>query len=124
MKNYSPLPQFLYAAFLFVASAAVSAADATRHPISVTDLLQMQRVADVQISPDGAWVAYTVAAQLPLLVITSDDRVAGDSVELLKVVRASGGKRITEKHFATDHVFSDARIALESTVIEWLQTLK
>jgi dipeptidyl aminopeptidase/acylaminoacyl peptidase len=61
MKTRSTLSRLLCAALFLVASVAGSAADAVRHPISVDDLLKMQRVADVQISPDGAWVSYTVA---------------------------------------------------------------
>lgn len=45
---------------LFFASVAF-AADTPRHPISVEDLLSLARVGDVQISSDGAWVAYSVA---------------------------------------------------------------
>ena len=36
-------------------------AQAARRPIATGDLLAMQRVSDPQISPDGRWVAYTVA---------------------------------------------------------------
>lgn len=45
---------------LLLASAAF-AADAPRRPITVEDLMALARVGDVQISPDGAWVAYSVA---------------------------------------------------------------
>src|SRR6476620_413856 len=32
-----------------------------KHAITVDDLLAMHRVAEAEISPDGKWVAYTVA---------------------------------------------------------------
>ncbi len=48
------------AAFLLFALAAAAQAP-TRRPITVQDLLSIHRVSDPQISPDGQWVAYTVA---------------------------------------------------------------
>src|SRR6266542_3563527 len=38
-----------------------SSAFAAGRPITVTDLLSLQRISDVQVSPDGARVLYTVA---------------------------------------------------------------
>ena len=62
-------------------------------------------------------------ARLPLLVVTSDDGLLGDANALVGGVRKAGGTRITERHIATDHGYSDSRIALESVVIDWLATL-
>jgi dipeptidyl aminopeptidase/acylaminoacyl peptidase len=45
---------------LLLLAASVFAAESARRPISIDDLLLVQRVGDVQISPDGQWVAYTV----------------------------------------------------------------
>lgn len=63
-------------------------------------------------------------ARLPLLVVTSDDGLAGDARALVAGVRQAGGTRITERHIATDHSYSDSRIALETAVLEWLATLR
>jgi dipeptidyl aminopeptidase/acylaminoacyl peptidase len=41
--------------------SAASAVNANRRPITVQDLISIHRVSDPQISPDGQWVAYTVA---------------------------------------------------------------
>jgi len=46
-------------AFLLLALAPAAAAD-KRRPIKVDDLFKLKRVGDPAISPDGAWVAYTV----------------------------------------------------------------
>ena len=59
----------------------------------------------------------------PLLVVTSDDGLAAMDDKLAAAVKADGG-RVTRVHFATDHSYSDKRIALEAAVIEWLQALK
>jgi len=37
------------------------AAQEAKHPITFDDMIKMHRVAEPQISPDGKWVAYTVA---------------------------------------------------------------
>ena len=60
----------------------------------------------------------------PLLVITSDDGLTPGPTHLAAEVRKSGNTHVTEKHFATDHAYSDHRIALEATVLNWLATLK
>jgi pimeloyl-ACP methyl ester carboxylesterase len=63
-------------------------------------------------------------AKLPLLVITSDDGLAPEVAALVKAIEARGGKSVKTVHFATDHSYSDHRIALESEVLQWLAGLK
>ena len=56
---------------IFLRSAAVTAlilacgfeiaAQEAKHPIAFDDMIKMHRIAEPQISPDGKWVAYTVA---------------------------------------------------------------
>ena len=60
----------------------------------------------------------------PLLVLTADDGLASDGDKLVAKVRAAGGTHVTTQHVATDHSWSDSRIALESAVIDWLATLR
>ena len=48
-------------AVLLASGAAASGAD--RRPISLDDLARLREVSDPQISPDGNWVAYTVASE-------------------------------------------------------------
>jgi pimeloyl-ACP methyl ester carboxylesterase len=61
-------------------------------------------------------------ARHPLLLVTSDDGLAGSSDALAAAVRKDGGT-VAEVHLATDHSYSDQRIALESAVIRWLDSL-
>jgi len=63
-------------------------------------------------------------AKLPLLVITSDDGLAPGATALVKGIEARDGKNVKTAHFATDHSYSDHRIALESAVLQWLAGLK
>jgi len=61
---------------------------------------------------------------MPLLVLTSDDGLAEHSDALVAAIKAAGGKNVTTSHVATDHSWSDHRIALESTIITWLSGLR
>jgi uncharacterized protein len=60
----------------------------------------------------------------PLLAITSDDGLAPQTDALVKAIEAKGGHKVTAMHMATDHSYSDHRIALESAVIEWVGGLR
>jgi pimeloyl-ACP methyl ester carboxylesterase len=61
---------------------------------------------------------------MPLLVLTADDGLAPDGDALVHGIQTKGGKNVTTMHVATDHSWSDHRIALESIVITWLAGLK
>ena len=62
-------------------------------------------------------------AQTPLLALTSDDGLGPDTDALVHAIEAKGGHKVTATHVATDHSWSDHRIALESTIITWLAGL-
>jgi arginine/ornithine N-succinyltransferase beta subunit len=59
-------------------------------------------------------------AQHPLLVVSSDDGLAPGTDALAAAV----GKGVTKVHLATDHSYSDQRIALQSAVVDWLAKLR
>ena len=61
---------------------------------------------------------------VPLLALTSDDGLAPQTDALVAAIRDAGGTRVTSRHVATDHGWSDHRIALESAIIEWLAGLR
>src|SRR6266403_1108851 len=61
--------------------------------------------------------------QTPLLVLPSDDGLAPDSDALVHAIEAKGGHKVTTIHVATDHGWSDHRIALESAILTWLAGL-
>jgi pimeloyl-ACP methyl ester carboxylesterase len=58
--------------------------------------------------------------QTPLLALTADDGFAPDTDALVSAIHAQGGHEVTAMHVATDHNWSDHRIALESTILTWL----
>jgi uncharacterized protein len=81
--------------------------------------------AEVKAHAETFVVANTAAglAQMPLLALTADDHLAGNTDSLVEAIKAKGGTRVTSMHVATDHGWSDHRIALESIVITWLAGL-
>jgi len=84
------------------------------------------QMADELIANAGAWrfaTAYAGLASTPMLVVTSNDGLAPANDALVAAVRARGNRNVTTVHFATDHSYSDKRIALESAVIRWLETM-
>jgi pimeloyl-ACP methyl ester carboxylesterase len=74
----------------------------------------------------GRWAFISRAVDLkdrPFLVITSDDGYAAANDAFVSALRRAGDDRITTKHFATDHVYSDQRLELSASVRKWLKTL-
>jgi pimeloyl-ACP methyl ester carboxylesterase len=62
--------------------------------------------------------------QMPLLVLSADDGLAPQTDALVKAIEDHGGKKVTAIHVATDHGWSDHRILLESTILNWIAGLK
>ena len=56
----------------------------------------------------------------PLLLIGAEFAGAPGTRKLAAAARGANAKALTEAYMATDHSFSDARIALEGEVIRWL----
>lgn len=81
-----------------------------------------------EVLASGAKLRFAAAvpglARIPLLVLSSDDGLAPGTDTLVKAVRAEGNTRVTTVHKATDHSWSDKRIALESAVVNWLARLR
>ena len=83
-------------------------------------------LADEMLLHHKEWDFVTYASlfgQRPLLLITSDDGLAPGATHLAAAASKLGNSRVTEAHFATDHAYSDQRIALEAAVLNWLATL-
>lgn len=67
--------------------------------------------------------AYDRIDQVPVLVVTANDRYGPSDDALASALRAHRGQPITAVHMDTDHVYSDHRIALQAALIRWLQSL-
>ncbi len=57
----------------------------------------------------------------PVLILTADDGLTADNQRLAQALKAAGDNDVTEEHMATDHSYSDRRIALETSVVRWLE---
>jgi len=62
-------------------------------------------------------------APRPVLITTSDDGSAPSNGALADGLRKAGDAKVHLVYMATDHGYSDHRIALETAVIEWLESL-
>jgi uncharacterized protein len=62
-------------------------------------------------------------SKLPFLALTSDDGLQAHTAALVAAIKTAGGTHITEVHANTDHGWSDHRIALQTSVIQWLTAL-
>jgi pimeloyl-ACP methyl ester carboxylesterase len=60
----------------------------------------------------------------PVLVVTSDDGLAPDLDTLVDNLKKLGDTEVNEVHIATDHAYSDHRIALQETVLNGLDHLE
>lgn len=56
-------------------------------------------------------------ADRPLFVITADDGFSAPDDALVAALQKSGDQQVSEVHMATDHTYSDHRIALEEAVL-------
>lgn len=84
-----------------------------------------EKMADELTAGAKAFALRTTAdglAKLPVLVVSSDDGLAKGTDALAAAIRALGGK-VETQHFATDHSYSDSRLALQAAVITWLEAL-
>jgi pimeloyl-ACP methyl ester carboxylesterase len=59
----------------------------------------------------------------PVLIVTSDDGLAPANDKLAAALREAGNGKVTTLHFATDHSYSDQRVALSDAVLQWLATI-
>lgn len=85
-----------------------------------------ERMADELIASSDAFSMMQTAlglAKLPLLVLTSDDGFGPSADALVAAIRTQGGTRVQTQHFTTDHNWSDSRLALQTIIITWLQTV-
>ena len=59
-----------------------------------------------------------------LLLVEADDQNHGDMEALASALRQKGSSHLEQRAVATDHSFSDHRIALQAIVVDWLQKLQ
>jgi pimeloyl-ACP methyl ester carboxylesterase len=97
-------------------SAGNAEALAGTSPAIMADEL-IARASDFDLVPRAAGLA-----RQPLLVLTSDDGLKPLTDPVVAAARAAGGQ-VAEAHQATDHSWSDARLALADRIYTWLKNL-
>ncbi len=85
------------------------------------------RMADELIAKGSRWRLADAGRRtgaLPLLVITSNDGLAGDAASYVAGARGAGNTAVTTLHLDTDHGYSGQRIALATAVLRWLGSVR
>ncbi len=59
----------------------------------------------------------------PIFVVESSDGNVPDNHALFEALQKAGDTRATEIHMETDHGYNDHRIALQTAILNWLDTL-
>jgi hypothetical protein len=59
----------------------------------------------------------------PVLIVEADDRNLSDNQALAGALRKLGNSRVTVTHMATDHIFSDYRIACRGRLSNGRRTI-
>src|SRR5258708_11662752 len=76
---------FLAVGILLCCSMNIFAQEAAKHAIAFEDMIQMHRVADPKISPDGKWVAFAVA---------TPDMNANRNASNIWIIPTAGGEAV------------------------------
>jgi pimeloyl-ACP methyl ester carboxylesterase len=94
------------------------------HPVHGATASQLFAEAD-RHSRDWDYVQWADGLRSrPLLLVEADDQNRLEMEALATAVRKKGATSFEYKAVATDHSFSDHRVALQSIVVEWLQNLR
>jgi len=59
----------------------------------------------------------------PVFIVESHDRNLSYNKAMKEALQKAGNTRVTETYLETDHSYSDHRIALQVTVLQWLETV-
>ena len=78
-----------------------------------------------QHAKDWDYVQWAAALRArPVLLVEADDPNHAEMEALASALRQKGSANTEQRAVATDHSFSDHRIALQAIVIDWLQKLQ
>jgi uncharacterized protein len=83
------------------------------------DALMDEAMANAKVWDFDDWAPQM--GRRPVLLVSANDGSEGDSHRLAEALKKGGNAAVSEIHMATDHPYSDHRIALESVIVEWLE---
>ena len=78
-----PLATIAAVAIVLALACVTLAQQATQQPFAINDLINVRRVSDPQVSPDGKWIAYTIA---------DTDKAANKRTTQIYLVPIEGGE--------------------------------
>jgi uncharacterized protein len=94
------------------------------HPIRGTSATELFAEAEKH-AKDWDYVQWADALRMrPVLLVEADDQNHTDMEALARMLRQQRAVALNHVAVATDHGFSDHRIALQTIVIEWLERMK
>ena len=83
-----------------------------------------ESLANELITNAAAWNFPAAAPKLAtrrILVLTSDDGLAPANDAFVEALHKAGNQQVNEIHMATDHSYSDHRIALQQAIVDFLK---
>lgn len=83
------------------------------------DALMNEAMANARVWDFDDWAPQM--GRRPVLLVSANDGSEADSHRLAEALKRDGNTAVSEIHMATDHPYSDHRIALESAIVEWLE---
>jgi hypothetical protein len=86
-----------------------------------------ESLAQELVDNSAAWNIPTLAPKLasrPVMVISSDDGNTPSADALVANLKTAGDTKVSALHLATDHSYSDHRIALQAAVLDALSHLQ
>jgi uncharacterized protein len=94
------------------------------HPIRGTSATELFAEAEKH-AKDWDYLQWADALRMrPVLLVEADDQNHTDMEALARMLRQQRAVALNHVAVATDHGFSDHRIALQTIVIEWLERMK
>jgi uncharacterized protein len=98
--------------------------EAQLHPVRGVTAAELFAEAE-RHAKDWDYVQWAEALRTrPVLLVEADDQNHADMEALASALRQKGAVALEQVAVATDHSFSDRRIALQSIVLRWLEELE
>jgi pimeloyl-ACP methyl ester carboxylesterase len=104
-------------------AAILSVLQDNRETLAIADI---DALADELAAHAAQWAFPALVPPLKdrrLLILYSHDGLQAEALSLIDPLKAARSKGLTAAYTATDHAWSDHRIALQAQVINWLETL-
>lgn len=125
VQAFADKPQVTHAVIL---SEANPATDLAIYNIQPPDLLPLSGTSVDALKNEATahandWSYSAVAAKItprPVLILSAEDGLQKSNEALEEALKKAGDTRVQNLHMKTDHAFASRRVAMISTVVDWL----